>query len=149
MDIEIKLDSNYNIPKVIIYTNKVTDEVNNILNNISMINSKKLTAFKDEKMYAQGTGGRRLLRRQLHCRVHEGGGERPCPPARPVHRDHPAVAAHRGPGDAVLLRRGEAGRRPLRRQLPGLSAPDEPQVPQAGPYLQRGSRVRVLPVRKR
>ena len=33
MDIEIKLDSNYNIPKVIIYTNKVTDEVNNILNN--------------------------------------------------------------------------------------------------------------------
>ena len=34
MDIEIKLDSNYNIPKVIIYTNKVTDEVNNILNNI-------------------------------------------------------------------------------------------------------------------
>lgn len=51
MDIEIKLDSNYNIPKVIIYTNKVTDEVNNILNNISMINSKKLTAFKDEKMY--------------------------------------------------------------------------------------------------
>ena len=47
MDIEIKLDSNYNIPKVIIYTNKVTDEVNNI----SMINSKKLTAFKDEKMY--------------------------------------------------------------------------------------------------
>ena len=51
MDIEIKLDSNYNIPKVIIYTNKVTDEVNNILNNISMINPKKLTAFKDEKMY--------------------------------------------------------------------------------------------------
>ena len=26
MDIEIKLDSNYNIPKVIIYTNKVTEE---------------------------------------------------------------------------------------------------------------------------
>ena len=51
MDIEIKLDSSYNIPKVIIYTNKVTDEVNNILNNISMINPKKLTAFKDEKMY--------------------------------------------------------------------------------------------------
>ena len=50
MDIEIKLDSNYNIPKVIIYTNKVTDEVNNILNNISMINSKKLTAFKDERI---------------------------------------------------------------------------------------------------
>ena len=47
MDIEIKLDSSYNIPKVIIYTNKVTDEVNNI----SMINPKKLTAFKDEKMY--------------------------------------------------------------------------------------------------
>ena len=35
MDIEIKLDSNYNIPKVIIYTNKVTDEVNNILKQIS------------------------------------------------------------------------------------------------------------------
>ena len=32
MDIEIKLDSSYNIPKVIIYTNKVTDEVNNIVN---------------------------------------------------------------------------------------------------------------------
>ena len=30
---------------------QITDEVNNILNNISMINSKKLTAFKDEKMY--------------------------------------------------------------------------------------------------
>jgi len=40
MDIEIKLDSNYNIPKVIIYTNKVTDEVNNILNNINTDNWK-------------------------------------------------------------------------------------------------------------
>ena len=33
------------------------------------------------------------------------------PPARPFHHDHPALALHRGPGDAVLLRRGKAGRR--------------------------------------
>ena len=95
---------------------------------------------------AQGPGGRRVLRRQLHCRFHEGGGKRPCIAPRPAHRDHPALAAHRGPGDAVLLRRGKAGRRPLWRQLPGLSAGDEPPLPQAGPYLQRGCRVRVLSV---
>ena len=42
---------------------------------------------------------------------HEGGGKRSCAAAGPVHRDHPALAAHRGPGDAVLLRCGKAGRR--------------------------------------
>ena len=29
--------------------------------------------------------------------------ERPGIAPRPAHRDHPALAAHRGPGDAVLL----------------------------------------------
>ena len=51
MDIEVKLASNYSNPKVIIYTDKITNEINNILNNLTMMNSKKLTAFKDEKLY--------------------------------------------------------------------------------------------------
>jgi glutamine synthetase len=37
----------------------------------------------------------------------------------------------------------------LWRQLPGVPAPDEPPLPQAGADLQRGGRVRVLSVRER
>ena len=50
------------------------------------------------------------------------------------------------PGDARSSVTWKTGRRCLWRQLPRLPAPDEPQLPQTGADLQRGGRVRVLPV---
>lgn len=51
MDVEIKIDQNYNKPKIIIYTNEITDEINNFINNVKAIDTKKIIAFKEEKMY--------------------------------------------------------------------------------------------------
>ena len=51
MDIEIKIDQNCVAPKMIIYTNKVNDELSNILNLLSNINNQKLNVYKNEKMY--------------------------------------------------------------------------------------------------
>lgn len=51
MDIEIKVDENYTTPKVIIYTNKINNELSNIIDNISNINHQKLKVYKDEKIY--------------------------------------------------------------------------------------------------
>jgi len=51
MDIEVKLDEKYTIPKIVIYTNKINDEVSSIIEGMSNINYTKLKAYKDEKMY--------------------------------------------------------------------------------------------------
>lgn len=51
MDIEIKVDEKYAESKLIIYTNKVNEEIKNIIDGISSINQKSLKAYKDEKMY--------------------------------------------------------------------------------------------------
>lgn len=51
MDIEVKVDKEYNTPKIVIYTNKVDTEISNIIDGISSINQKFLKAYKDEKLY--------------------------------------------------------------------------------------------------
>lgn len=51
MDIEVKIDEKYDNPKIVIYTNKVDEEISNIIDGISSINQKFLKAYKDEKMY--------------------------------------------------------------------------------------------------
>ena len=51
MDIEIKVDEKYNESKIIIYTNKMDEEITNIIDSISSINQKTLKAVKDDKMY--------------------------------------------------------------------------------------------------
>ena len=49
MDIEVKIDEKYDNPKIVIYTNKVDEEISNIIDGISSINQKILKAYKDEK----------------------------------------------------------------------------------------------------
>ena len=51
MEIEIKIDKEYNEPKVIIYTNEVNNEINKIIDGISSINNKILKVYKNQKMY--------------------------------------------------------------------------------------------------
>ena len=51
VEIEIKVDEKYSEQKIIIYTNLVNEEINNIMDAISSINKKLLKAFKDDKIY--------------------------------------------------------------------------------------------------
>lgn len=51
MDIEIKIDENYEEPKIVIYTKQVDKNVSNIIDNIANANQKILKVYKDEKMY--------------------------------------------------------------------------------------------------
>lgn len=51
MDIEIKVDEKYTESKIVIYTNKVDEEISNIIDGISSINQKTVKAYKDEMMY--------------------------------------------------------------------------------------------------
>lgn len=51
MDIEIKVDEKYIESKIIIYTNKINEEITNIIDGISSINQKSLKAYKDDKIY--------------------------------------------------------------------------------------------------
>lgn len=47
MDIEVKLDDKYEKLKIIICTNEITDEVNDILQKLNTIETKLLTGIKD------------------------------------------------------------------------------------------------------
>lgn len=51
MDIEIKMNENYTTPKVVIYTDKISKEISNIIDDISSIDNRNLKAYKDEKLY--------------------------------------------------------------------------------------------------
>jgi len=51
MKIEYSVDEKYEEPKLIICTNKVTEELQNIINKIKKENEKYIYGYKDEKMY--------------------------------------------------------------------------------------------------
>ena len=52
MKIEIKIDKNYSEPELIIYTDKVTDEVSQLVKQLSNKDDRLILAgFKDEKVY--------------------------------------------------------------------------------------------------
>ena len=51
MDIEIKVDEKYTESKIIIYTNKINEEITNIMDGLSFISSKSLKAYKDDRLY--------------------------------------------------------------------------------------------------
>ena len=51
MDIEIKVDEKYAESKIIICTNKINEEITNIIDSISSISQKSLKAYKDNKIY--------------------------------------------------------------------------------------------------
>lgn len=51
MQVEIKLDENYENPKVVIYTKEITDEITELANRLSNPSTKIIIGVKDEKIY--------------------------------------------------------------------------------------------------
>ena len=51
MDIEVQIDKNYTTPKLIVYTNEITEDLSNTIDTIANIHNKKLKASKDETLY--------------------------------------------------------------------------------------------------
>ncbi|MGN0651142.1 MAG: LytTR family DNA-binding domain-containing protein [Oscillospiraceae bacterium] len=84
MDIEIKIDHEYKLPKVIVLTDKVTDEVNAIISRLSEEAPKVITGFREDmlriiepdeikriysssgKVYAETADGVYTLRQRLY-----------------------------------------------------------------------------------
>ncbi|HAZ37403.1 MAG TPA: LytTR family transcriptional regulator [Clostridiaceae bacterium] len=84
MQIEIKIDEAYKDPKVVILTNKITDEVNELLKRLSDTHPQTIAGFKDgnlkilqpdeiiriftenQKVYAQTEQGKYLIRLRLY-----------------------------------------------------------------------------------
>lgn len=50
MQIEIKMDENYREPKIIIMTDKMTDEVNDIVKKLSDEQPQLIAGFKDDSV---------------------------------------------------------------------------------------------------
>ncbi len=51
MEFEIKIDEKYTTPKIIIYTNEITQEISDLLKKLSNDSSKLITGFKDEEIF--------------------------------------------------------------------------------------------------
>ncbi|MGN1339162.1 MAG: LytTR family DNA-binding domain-containing protein [Oscillospiraceae bacterium] len=84
MDIEIKLDPEYKLPKVIVLTDSVTDEVNAIVSKLSEDTPRIIAGFRDDmlriiepdeikrvyssggKVYAETDDGEYTLRQRLY-----------------------------------------------------------------------------------
>ena len=84
MQIEIKIDENYREPKIIIMTDKMTDEVNDIVKKLSEEQPQLIAGFKDDsvqvidpssiyrvyaqsgKVFAETNKGNYLLRLRLY-----------------------------------------------------------------------------------
>ncbi len=84
MQIEIKIDENYREPKIIIMTDKMTDEVNDIVKKLSVEQPQLIAGFKDDsvqvlepssiyrvyaqsgKVFAETNKGNYLLRLRLY-----------------------------------------------------------------------------------
>ena len=66
MKIEIRIDKNCDEPKVIVVTDKVTDEINEIVTRLSDKPSQILAGFKDGKVYAETGNGTYSLRLRLY-----------------------------------------------------------------------------------
>lgn len=84
MDVEIKIDPEYRLPKVIVLTDKVTDEVNAIVSKLSEESPRMIAGFRDNilkviepdeikrvyssggKVYAETGDGEYTLRQRLY-----------------------------------------------------------------------------------
>ena len=51
IDIEIKIEEDYKIPKVVIYTNQVSDEITRLINKLKVADDEKIIGFKDDEAY--------------------------------------------------------------------------------------------------
>ncbi|MGN1090735.1 MAG: LytTR family DNA-binding domain-containing protein [Huintestinicola sp.] len=67
MDIEIKIDPSYNIPKVIILTDKVTEEINALVTKLSEEAPQIIAGFRDNVL--------QILQQDEIIRVYSSGGK--------------------------------------------------------------------------
>lgn len=51
IELEVKINENYTIPKIVICANNISKELSDIIDSISSINYKQLKVYKDEKLY--------------------------------------------------------------------------------------------------
>lgn len=51
MQVEIKLEENIDKPKIVIYTNEITDEITELANRLSNTTTRIIVGIKDEKSY--------------------------------------------------------------------------------------------------
>ena len=51
LDIEVKIDENYKVPKIVVYTDKVDDELTKIVNKLKSADEEKLIGFKDDEAF--------------------------------------------------------------------------------------------------
>ena len=51
IDIEIKVDENYKVPKVVIYTEEVTEALEKMVNKLKLTNEEKIIGFKDNEAF--------------------------------------------------------------------------------------------------
>lgn len=51
MNVEVKIDEKYQTPKIEIYTNKLTNELSNMIDTLYTISNQKLKVYKDYKVY--------------------------------------------------------------------------------------------------
>lgn len=67
MDIEIKLDPNYKTPKIIVLTDKMTDEINALVSRISEEAPQVIAGFRDNIL--------RIIEQEEIIRVYSSGGK--------------------------------------------------------------------------
>ncbi len=67
MEVEVKIDSSYSDPKVIILTSSMTEKVNNLVKKLSKEDSKIIFGIKDEKV--------EVLEQSELIRVYAGSGK--------------------------------------------------------------------------
>jgi len=51
IDIEVKIEEKYKDPKVIIYTNELNENINNMINKLKSANEKNIIGYKDDEAY--------------------------------------------------------------------------------------------------
>lgn len=67
MDIEIKIDSGYSVPKIIILTDKVSEEIDGLVKRLSEKTPQVIAGFREDIM--------KLLEQQEILRVYSSGGK--------------------------------------------------------------------------
>lgn len=51
IEVEVKIDGKYKEPKVIIYTNELNENINNMINKLKSANEKNIIGYKDDEAY--------------------------------------------------------------------------------------------------
>lgn len=75
LDVEIKIDENYKIPKIVIYTNQVNDDLTKIVNKLKSADEEKIIGFKDDKAFIMDFSKIELIyteNKKIFARIEDG-----------------------------------------------------------------------------